>query len=154
MEGNGFDMDHPGGGHAYDPMHRSVRDDVLTEAWPANVKRTYDETGRPYLEYQDVALHDRKVVEARLAELRKMEDASFTAYLSQQQTLQSMGNRAMTNALTADHLGSMQGYAHRDIAVNKEWNNPFTLQAFRAADEHVSGGHGLGHNVKPDASMA
>lgn len=55
MAGNGFDMDHPGGGHAYDPMHRSVRDDVLTEAWPANVKRTYDETGRTYLEYQDMS---------------------------------------------------------------------------------------------------
>ncbi len=149
MEGNGFDMDHPGGGHAYDPMHRSVRDDVLTEAWPANVKRTYDETGRTYLEYEDVALHDRKVVEARLAELRKMEDAAFTAYLSQQQTLQAMGNRAMTNALSADHLGTMQAYAHRDIAIDRQWNiNEDSYAAsgvIRGQDEHVAGEHGKGH---------
>lgn len=69
-----------------------------------------------------------------------MAEQNLADSLRHRNNLQALTERAYANALTADHLGTFQGYAHRDIAVNKEWNNPYNYQALRSVED-PPGGH-------------
>ncbi len=147
MEGNGFDMDHPGGGHAYDPQHRSVRDDVLTEAWPANVKRTYDE-------YQELSLTSRRNLEQRMGEISLLALHNITNAQSNDQNIQALALRAINNALSHDTAINQQQIRHADLAIDRHWNGIARFQTLRTAEEHVAGGHGAGHPSSPEAQLA
>lgn len=69
----------------------------IGKAWAANVKRTYDE-------FQDVAL---------VAARRSQQD--FDA-------IRNVSLQALQNAVETANMIGKQAVAHRDIAIDREWN--------------------------------
>jgi len=110
-----------------------------------NMKRTYDE-------YQEISLTHRRTLESTLQRLQIVAEQNLTNMMTNAQNIQASVQRSVTNALSQDDLITFQAAAHRDIAINRQWNNHWNYQAFRAADEHVTGGHGAGHT--PEEQLA
>ena len=82
--------------------------DTQERSWDANVKRTYDEFQQESLETirQHRTLFDKLLTDAQ-------------QYDNQRQVI---ANLALGNAVDTANLVNKQAAAHRDIAINKEWN--------------------------------
>lgn len=78
------------------------------EAWFANIKRTYDE-------YQQVSLESTKNNQAYVAKV--VSDAQVDT-----EAKRNIANQALQNAVETANMIGKQAVAHRDIAINKEWN--------------------------------
>ena len=82
--------------------------DTQERSWDANAKRTYDEFQQESLETirQHRTLFDKLLTDAQ-------------QYDNQRQVI---ANLALGNAVDTANLVNKQAAAHRDIAINKEWN--------------------------------
>ena len=106
--------------------------DDVSEAWSANQKALFDDF-RSHVEGL------RTLQQANLSNVITATAQMNTNMVAQSNAVNQQIARLMTSGVGYDSLAHAQSVAHRDVAVNKEWNNPFNLQAFRAADEHAQG---------------
>lgn len=105
------------------------KESAMNTAWKANVKRTYDE-------YQQESL--QAIKENRTVIQKMLSDAQ--QYDNQRQ---ATANLALSNAVDTANLVNKQAVAHRDLAIDREWNvdevaqliakNPVFMDAMAAA---------------------
>jgi len=82
--------------------------DTQERSWDANVKRAYDEYQHESLES---IRRNRAYVDKILSDAQQADNER-----------QRIGNLALSNAVDTANLVNKQAAAHRDIAINKEWN--------------------------------
>ena len=78
------------------------------EAWFSNIKRTYDE-------YQHESLES-------IRRNRTFVDKILTDAQQNDNQRQQIANLALSNAVDTANLANKQAVAHRDIAIDREWN--------------------------------
>ena len=78
------------------------------EAWFANIKRTYDEFQHESLES---IRRNRSFIDKVLTDAQQNDNAR-----------QQIANLALSNAVDTANLVNKQAVAHRDIAIDREWN--------------------------------
>lgn len=102
-------------------IQKQVDSDVDTpEAWKANIKRTYD-------------VHQTYDMETALRN-RAHFDNAVLAYQTHVGNLNHYTLQALANNQNQSNLANLQGVAHRDIAIDREWNiNETDLAAKSAA---------------------
>ncbi len=89
--------------------------DTQERSWDANVKRTYDETGRTYLDYQDLQL-----TAARRSQ--SLFDAGREQGLAHSGQINSIVTQALQNAVETANMVAKQAVAHRDVGNDRTWN--------------------------------
>jgi len=79
-----------------------------TEAWAANIKRTFDE-------YMEVSLEsirrNRSYVDKVLSDAQEYDNQR-----------QNIANQALQNAVETANLTSKQAVRHADLAIDRQWN--------------------------------
>ena len=78
------------------------------EVWSANIKRTYDEFQHESLES---IRRNRSFIDKVLTDAQQNDNAR-----------QQIANLALSNAVYTANLVNKQAVAHRDIAIDREWN--------------------------------
>jgi len=106
------------------------------EAWFANVKSRYDEYLQGMAELRDLT-------RGHIGRLHVMAEQAIQNFMVQSNALNVQVVRMATNEAGTDNLTNKQATAHRDIAIDREWNLNETdllgAQTYRAADEHAQG---------------
>lgn len=110
------------------------------EAWFSNIKRTYDEFQQESLEsirqnrtYVQEVLHDSRNHANNLnaVALQAIQNAVDTANIRSKSVVENLDFKAK-NILDTANLVNKQAAAHRDIAIDREWN--VDEQGYTAAD--------------------
>jgi len=78
------------------------------EVWSANIKRTYDEFQHESLES---IRRNRTAIDKIVTDAQQNDNAR-----------QQIANLALSNAVDTANLVNKQAVAHRDIAIDREWN--------------------------------
>jgi len=94
--------------HDPDATRERYEGDTQERSWDANVKRTYDEFQQESLES---IRRNRAYIDKILSDAQQADNER-----------QRLGNLALSNAVDTANLVNKQAAAHRDIAINKEWN--------------------------------
>jgi polyhydroxyalkanoate synthesis regulator phasin len=86
-----------------------------SNAWFANVKRTYDE-------YQNISLEGARTGLESTKRNRSYVDNVLTDAQSHNVTLRQLSTQALQNAVETANLVSKQSVRHSDIAIDRQWN--------------------------------
>jgi hypothetical protein len=103
----------------YDPQRRAVRDDVLTEAWPANVKRTYDEYQHESLE---AIRRNRSYVDKVLSDAGMNNQSVEAVKLQALQNAVETANMLGKNAVTAFHASNERVSNAQNLFSDNVWD--------------------------------